>query len=267
MLMGAAIPEDAVVDGTSVKKDVVDTPMSKTAVVSFKCTVNDSALTYDFENNTADLVYSKSPYDTSTNKTPEKKTYVIDLNLDVDKVDGTDGSKHLEGAEFKLYRLAADGTTKEYYKWNTTDKKVTWGAEADADVFKTTTTGKLEQQVRGLDKGTYYLEETKAPTGYNRLKDPVQVDITVTENADGDKVTYSATYAGEAAAMTNGEVDLTSATQAEKQPVATGTIQNNSGAELPSTGGIGTTIFYIVGAILVIGAGVILVTRRRMNAE
>ena len=235
-------------------------------VLTYKCTVNDSALTYDFENNTADLVYSKSPYDTTTNKTPEKKTYVIDLNLDVDKIDGSDSTKHLDGAEFKLYRM--NGTTKEYYKWDTTDKKVTWVAEANADVFTTNDEGKLTQQVRGLDKGTYYLEETKAPTGYNRLKDPVEVVISVSEDAAGEKVTYSATYGGENATMTNGEVNLTAATQSSgKQPVATGVIENNSGAELPSTGGIGTTIFYVIGAILVLGAGILLVTRRRMNAN
>ena len=68
--------------------------------------------------------------------------------------------------------------------------------------------------------------------------------------------------------MTNGEVNLTAATQSSgKQPVATGAIENNSGAELPSTGGIGTTIFYVIGAILVLGAGILLVTRRRMNAN
>ena len=235
-------------------------------VLTYNCTVNDSALTYDFENNTADLVYSKSPYDTTTNKTPEKKTYVIDLNLDVDKIDGSDSTKHLDGAEFKLYRM--NGTTKEYYKWDTTDKKVTWVAEANADVFTTNDEGKLTQQVRGLDKGTYYLEETKAPTGYNRLKDPVEVVISVSEDAAGEKVTYSATYGGEDATMTNGEVNLTAATQSSgKQPVATGVIENNSGAELPSTGGIGTTIFYVIGAILVLGAGILLVTRRRMNAN
>ena len=246
-------------------------------VLTYNCTVNDSALTYDFENNTADLVYSKSPYDTTTNKTPEKKTYVIDLNLDVDKIDGSDSTKHLDGAEFKLYREvttpAAEGgeatTTKEYYVWDTTNKVVTWNTDVTkADVFTTGTGGKLTQQVRGLDKGNYFLVETKAPTGYNLMKDPVAVVISVTEDAAGEKVTYSATYGSAAAAMTNGEVNLTAATQSSrKQPVATGTIENNSGAQLPSTGGIGTTIFYVVGSILVVAAGVLLITKKRMSRE
>lgn len=246
-------------------------------VLTYDCTVNESALTYDFENNTADLVYSKTPYDTTTNKTPEKKTYVIDLNLDVDKIDGADSSKHLDGAQFKLYRAAASAATpaessaaREYYKWDTAAKKVTWVSESAADVFETNDQGKLKQQVRGLDAGNYFLVETKAPTGYNMLKDPIAIVITATPDntTNVTKVTYSATYGGEAATMTNNEVDLTKQTQeAGKQPVATGTIENNSGAVLPSTGGIGTTIFYVIGAVLVLGAGILLVTRRRMNAN
>jgi len=254
----------------------------KNVVLTYSCTVNSSALTYDYENNTADLTYSKSPYDNTTNKTPEKKTYVIDLNLDVDKIDGSDSTKHLDGAEFKLYRevtstaepAEGDGataatTTKEYYKWDATNGKVTWVAtQAAGDSFTTDSTGKLSQQVRGLDKGTYYFEETVAPKGYNLLSAPVAVVITVVEAENGETVTYSATYGGENATMTNGAVNLASETQASgKQPVATGTIQNNSGTELPSTGGIGTTIFYTIGAILVLGAGIVLVTRRKMNAN
>jgi len=250
----------------------------KNVVLTYTCTVNSSALTYDYENNTADLTYSKSPYDTTTNKTPEKKTYVIDLNLDVDKIDGNDSTKHLDGATFKLYRevstpAAEPGgeatTSKEYYQWDATNGKVTWVAtQAAGDSFTTDSTGKLSQQVRGLDKGTYYFEETVAPKGYNLLSAPVAVVITVEEAENGETVTYSATYGGENATMTNGAVNLASETQASgKQPVATGTIENNSGTELPSTGGIGTTIFYVIGAILVLGAGILLVTRRRMSAN
>lgn len=227
-------------------------------LLTYDAKVNSSALTYDFENNTAKLEYSKSPYSTDTNETPEKKTYVIDLNLDVDKVAETASGEKLTGAKFKLRKSAT-----EYYKWDATNG-VTWVAEADADVFETEG-GALKQQVRGLDNGTYYLVETEAPTGYNLLKDPITVEITASET--DNTVTYTATAGGETAAVTNGSIDLTKAQANNKQPVVTATIVNNSGAELPSTGGIGTTIFYVIGAILVLGAGILLVTRRRMNAN
>ena len=227
-------------------------------VLTYDAKVNSSALTYDFENNTAKLEYSKNPYTTDTNETPEKKTYVIDLNLDVDKVAETAQGEKLSGAKFKLRKSAT-----EYYKWDATNG-VTWVAEAQADEFETSN-GALTQQIRGLDNGTYYLVETEAPTGYNLLKDPITVTITATES--GDTVTYTATAGGESAAVDNGTIDLTKAQANNKQPVVTATIINNSGAELPSTGGIGTVIFYVLGSLLVVGCGIILVSRRRMNAN
>ena len=91
----------------------------------------------------------------------------------------------------------------------------------------------------------------------------VTIAATHTTSSSADQVTYSSSSG---ATITNGTVDLT-AEQTAAQPVATATIINNAGSVLPSTGGIGTTIFYIVGAILVLGAGILLVTRRRMNAN
>ena len=289
----------------------------KAIVVTYDAIVNSNALSTDYENNTANLEYSHSPYDDTTNKTPDKETYVIDLNLDVLKVDGKDQTKKLDGAQFKLYKTEAGATTytvatefsseatyysdndgtdtvvtvadaeafaaagtlytksvaedsKLYYKW--ADSKVTWvSGQTNGDTFTTDTAGKLDQQVRGLDNGTYYFEEITAPSGYNLLKDPVTVVITATPTyaADGTtvtKVTYSATYAGQTASMTGEQVDVT-AEQNSTQPVATGTIVNNSGTELPSTGGIGTTIFYVVGSIMVVAAGVLLITKKRMSRE
>ena len=123
---------------------------------------------------------------------------------------------------------------------------------------------KMRKKVRGLDQGTYYLEETVSPEGYNLLVEADAVTISATHTTEGttDQVTYSSSTG---ATITDGTVDLTQDANA-KQPVATVQIINNSGSVLPSTGGIGTTIFYVIGAILVLGAGILLVTRRRMNA-
>ena len=106
--------------------------------------------------------------------------------------------------------------------------------------------------------------ETEAPTGYNLLKAPVIVTLTAAYAESGG--TKTATVTADGASVTNGTVTL-SADQNTNQPLATAQVINESGSELPSTGGIGTTIFYIVGAILVLGAGILLVTRRRMNAN
>jgi len=125
----------------------------------------------------------------------------------------------------------------------------------------------------GLNAGTYTLEETHSPEGYNKLdgtstititwEDPTAVDTT---DLTGDDLTAAQ------AKIAQGGFTLTATSIAEelawnatdKQYEVT--IENMSGSVLPSTGGIGTTIFYVVGAILVIGAGVVLITRRRMDA-
>ena len=95
--------------------------------------------------------------------------------------------------------------------------------------------------ISGLDSGTYYLEEIEAPAGYNVLKEPVVVTI----NNEG-KVNVS-----------------------EENPHGIDEVKvlNQTGAELPSTGGAGTTVFYAVGSALVLAAVVLLVTRKRMSAK
>ena len=274
-------------------------------ILTYDCVVNDDALTYDYENNTANLEYSSNPYTDDTHKTPDKKTYVIDINLDVYKYTGTisdasyitaeayaaldDDAKAeytavtegdhsgeymkaasagtaLANAKFILYRTV--GSTTEYYKW--ANDKVTWVTDkTQADVFITGTDGNFTQQVRGLDKGTYYLLETEAPAGYNLLSSAVEVVISVAETSatTGDTVTYTATYGGVTASVEDGVINLDDAQTSDAQPVAEGNILNNTGTELPSTGGIGTTIFYVVGSILVVAAGVLLITKKRMSRE
>ncbi len=106
----------------------------------------------------------------------------------------------------------------------------------------------------GLAEGTYYLVEISTSSGYNLLDGLVTVTITdtTTYNDDGSikAISHEVAYEGGGVSGTG-----------------TVTVTNNAGTVLPSTGGIGTTIFYVIGAVLVIAAGVVLVTRRRMNVQ
>lgn len=118
--------------------------------------------------------------------------------------------------------------------------------------------------VIGLDDGVYYLEETKPKDGYNTIKDPIQVTISAV-TANGQNWTDgTAANALTALNITIGEGDDASMTQGSADTGSVSTIvKNNKGIELPGTGGIGTTIFYIVGGILVVGAAVLLIAKKR----
>ena len=105
---------------------------------------------------------------------------------------------------------------------------------------------------KGLGKGTYTITETKTPSGYNTMT-PITFTIDFKAEPTGEEKHWSTTSDEASYNATTGLFELK--------------IKNEKGTNLPETGGIGTTIFYVLGAILVIGAGVLLVTRRRMNAN
>ena len=207
--------------------------------------------------NTVKLEYSNNPNytgdgtDEPTSNTPEDKVLVFTYELDVTKVDGQDASKKLPGAEFKLKNNNG--------KWATVDDdgKVTGWADTEENGSTLTSGADGLFKVIGLDEGTYYLKETKAPAGYNLLKEPIKIVISATLDKNEDSPALTA--------LTISVNDGTAANGNTETGIVSTDVQNNSGAILPETGGIGTTIFYVLGAALVIGAGVLLVTRRRMN--
>lgn len=235
----------------------------KDIVITYSATINENALTTDKETNTVNLEYSNNPNDDKSNgKTPEKVVYVYDFDIVIDKYTGdeTTGDR-LEGAKFVLYKTVEGKSL--YYFYDDTAKKVQWNALAEGETLETvlaadyrgstkitvvTTDAKGAASFKGLDTGTYYLHETEAPTGYNLLKDDVMVTITATYGNDGQITSSSATSSN------NGQYQQVSK------------IENKAGTLLPSTGGMGTTIFYVLGSILVVGAVVLLVTKKRMSS-
>ena len=177
-------------------------------------------------------------YGDKNTKSAESTTKTYTWGFIVEKHAQTENGKVLANAEFVLLNHdktnVAVFTNGLFSSWaTTTEQNSTW---ADNNKFKTGDDGKFE--VKGLDAGTYYLKEIQAPAGYNKLKDPVEVKINPTQ----DDTTHTITLT----------------------PV-TVKVVNQTGAEMPSTGGIGTTVFYVVGGILAVGAAVLLVTKKRME--
>lgn len=228
----------------------------RTIVVEYKATLNENAVVGAAGNpNTVKLEYSNDPNwngepeKEPTKETPEDKVVVFTFELDVTKIDGSTKA-NLEGAKFKLEN--AEG------KWATVDAsgKLTGWADTKDDGSVLTSGANGLFKIIGLDQGTYYLHETEAPAGYNLLKDRITVVITatVTDTEDKQELTALVVTANDKAGTSNvqdGTVGIT--------------VENNSGATLPETGGMGTTMFYIFGAILMVGAAVLLITKRRMN--
>ena len=205
--------------------------------VTYSAVVNENAVA-KIGKNSATLTYSNDPADsTKTTTTPADEETVYSSKIVIDKFEtGKKDTTKLAGATFVLYKeVTAEGATeatKMYYKWNDTDKKVEWVADKSQATSKTTdSTGAASFD--GLADGTYYLEETAAPAGYNKLTQPVEVTVN-----GGDT---------------------------ESKLSVTAEVANNTGALLPSTGGMGTTIFYVLGSVLVLAAVVLLVTKKRMS--
>lgn len=212
-------------------------------VVTYSATVAANATIAGAGNkNTAKLEYSGKH---STEE--ETTTYVWKLNVHKYALDSKNKEVALSGAKFVLYRM--DGDTKEYATL-TGNKIAGWVNDKDkATTLETNGAGDI--LIEGLNVGTYYLEETEAPVGYNKLTKPIEVKITATPDATG--VSETVEYRNQ------NDSTYTPATD------ATVKVLNKAGTQLPSTGGIGTTLFYVIGGGLMAVAAVLLVTKKRMN--
>lgn len=224
--------------------------------------LNENAKVYNDgkQDNKAYLEYSNNPHDNkTTNKTPEKVVYDWTFKMEINKIDG-ESKAPLSDAKFVLSKkgncslgtIGDDGTpsiTTDLIDLieNNDGSYTVAPAGYIGPVVKVMTAGKIT--IKGLDDATeYYLYETKAPAGYNRLTDAVKFKITAAYNDTGD-----------------GYTSVTAAVNDVDQSSVSVQVANNKGSTLPSTGGIGTTLFYVIGGVLMAVAAVLLVTKKRMN--
>lgn len=238
-------------------KDIASVKAESIISVEYTSTLNNHAVIGSTGNkNTSHVTYTNNPNDEQFGeggKTPDDVVIVFTYQTIVNKVTknpaydaskdtgktGTDsdGNKEfisLKGAGFTLYKNAS-GTYEAV------------GSELKGEDMTTFTW-------RGLDDGDYKLVETTTPSGYNTIPD-IEFTITATHDVSSDNPTLISLSGGD---KFTGEIST---------GVVSANIENQSGAQLPSTGGMGTTIFYVLGGVLVLGAVVLMVTRKRMKSE
>ena len=218
-----------------------------TITVTYTAHLNDKAYVNTAGGSTSNinkvyLTYSNNPKDESSiGKTPESTpVYVYTYQLNNTKHQDTEKGPALEGACFRLYsdEACTDQSEVQLYQKDGFYYPIKDVLGKEAVEMKSAANGQFN--VKGLDAGTYYLKETKTPDGYSACK-----EIPVTIKADhsrNDQVNL------EGSNLTNDIVNIKA-----------------GGITLPSTGGIGTTLFYVVGGGLMVAAIVLLVTKKRME--
>lgn len=207
-------------------REDIDTGNLNKITVQYGAYVKENAKINEPMKNTTHLTYGDN--NTETNK-PETTTKTFGIPV----FKYTNVNTPLAGAEFKLSTDSSCKDTTKDLKFKKLEGKYRYNTSGDTTLISS---DKGYIYIEGLKAGTYYLKETAAPKGYNVLKDIQTIEIT----EDGD-------------VKVKGEI-------CDEVKV-----KNNSGTVLPSTGGAGTTMIYLVGAVLVLGSGVVLATKRRVK--
>lgn len=208
-------------------KDIV---ITYSAILNEKAVISTGVNTNDVKLNYGDESKSETEWDQT-----ETFTYMFDLVKT--KADKT----ILNDAEFKLYDAETGGNEIKLVQVSENVYRVATKAEEEGSGFAAATITVGKATIQGLDSGTYWLEETKAPAGYNKLSGRIEVKINKANN--------------------------TATIETDKYVKGGVQVVNKTGTELPSTGGMGTKIFYVLGSICVLGAVVLLITKKRMSAE
>ena len=233
-------------------KNLFKDKAGKTITVTYTATVNSDAAVNDQDNpNSAHVEYSNNPGTNQTGTSEDDQTHQYTFGFDITKVDGVNTTTKLPNAEFELQDasgakieiIAVTGASVPTFR-----PKLGSETAAEADTIKTDSNGKLA--FVGLKEGTYKLVETKAPDGYNKLTEPIEIVISANYNEDGTLDTWTASIK-DTASPSGSSIE----------------VQNNKGTLLPGTGGMGTIAFTVVGVAAIAGGTVWYVNRRRATAN
>lgn len=226
-------------------KDIPDISSSDKIVVTYYAQLNEKALTNHLATNTVKIVFSNNPYGEGTGETTSTTVEVYTFDFIVNKVN--EANEALQGAGFSLHKYNTETETYELVS------KIDPG---------TTTTFEFS----GLDAGKYMLVEDTAPTGYNKI-DNIYFEIVPDYALDEDANSYilnslTVKVTDEEGNELTGD-DKPQISADKSNFTLTTNVVNNTGTELPSTGGIGTTVFYAAGIVLMAGAVFFVVRRKR----
>ena len=222
-------------------RDKIDNGELTSLTISYNSIFNEENGSYFNQpmKNTTHLTYGDN--DTESN-TDETKTYTFGVPVLKYTKDENGVKKTLADAQFNLYKNSVDDemnklkftydSTNEYYRYT----------EGESGNSTMTSNGTKAFTITGLEAGTYYLKETKAPNGYNTLTSPIKIEIK--QKDDGTQ-----------------QIIINEA------EVTTVEVLNEKGSLLPHTGGMGTTLIYLVGGALVLGSGIVLANKKRAKAK
>lgn len=254
-------------------KDKTDSPLTVSVdskvIVKYTAKLNDNAVIgLDGNPNEVYLEYSNNPNyigngdssggtEDETGNTEIDKVIVFTYELDVIKEDNENSDKKLNGAEFIL-----QNENGLYY--NKDAEGVKWVENKDdATILTSNKDGKFI--VKGIDDGEYVLTEIKAPAGYNKLKKPITLTITALTSNGQDWNDFVASKALTALSIAVEDVNATAGEGNTNTGIVNLNVKNSKGSILPETGGIGTVAIYTIGTLLVVVAGVLLITKKRMS--